>query len=302
MANIPKQLEKEIAPAHADIDLAEWVDASRRDPVEYLRRQGVEVAIHAISRNSTLRKKLFLKGGTLMALAYQSPRETTDVDFTVDSKISEKAFNAAFQRLDASFEDVAREIGYPRLKLKVQSNKRNPNKPDAKFPTYQINIGIAERGSHQEDMLRNGNASNVVKLEISLNEVVGELQVLSLDEHGNFVLGYSLFDLIAEKTRAFLQQSKRNRRRRQDIYDLARLIRANKFDAPNKQAILKVLIDKSKSRGIFPGWNSIDDKDLIDRAKSEYHTLAAELEGEQINFDKDYEVVREFYKSLPWPE
>ena len=35
--------------------------------------------------------KLYLKGGNLMGLVYGSPRQTTDIDFTADPKVSADA-------------------------------------------------------------------------------------------------------------------------------------------------------------------------------------------------------------------
>ena len=71
-----------MADPRRHINLTRWVDAARADPQEHRRRQVVDIVLFAISRARELREHLYLKGGALMALAYGSPRSTTDVDFT----------------------------------------------------------------------------------------------------------------------------------------------------------------------------------------------------------------------------
>jgi len=67
-----------------------------------------------------------------------------------------------------------------------------------------------------------------------------------------------------------------------------------------KQRILNSLIEKSESREITPLIDSLDGQDIRERSQKDYHTLDDEIEGELPDFDKTYNAVNEFYKSLPW--
>lgn len=108
-------------------------------------------------------------------------------------------------------------------------------------------------------------------------------------------------DVIAEKLRALLQQEKRNRYRRQDIYDLNLLIQRFTFDVDEKIRLHKLLLEKCHARDVFPSDISLEQEEIIRRAKSEWHTLELEI-GEVPDFDECFHVVTQFYKSLPWGE
>ncbi len=162
-----------------------------------------------------------------------------------------------------------------------------------------MTVAYAQKGSSQEKKLASGKSANVLHADISFKEPVGGLQIVRLGEHGGTISAYSLKDIITEKYRAFLQQEKRNRRRRQDVYDLSILLNQFDFDGEEKQEILNLLIKKCEARGISPNISSIDNQENIDRAKSEWPSLELEI-GEAPDFDACYEMAKSFYKSLPW--
>lgn len=66
------------------VDIKPWIDRARRDPLAYAERQATEVVLTAIGSLPGLGSHIFLKGGTLMAVVYESPRNTADLDFTTD--------------------------------------------------------------------------------------------------------------------------------------------------------------------------------------------------------------------------
>ena len=50
----------------------------------YQQRQTIEITLNAIAIAAPLDRRMLLKGGILMGLAYDSPRQTTDIDLTAD--------------------------------------------------------------------------------------------------------------------------------------------------------------------------------------------------------------------------
>jgi predicted nucleotidyltransferase component of viral defense system len=122
---------------------------------------------------------------------------------------------------------------------------------------------------------------------------------LVLGQSGTKIDAYSIHEMVAEKLRAFLQQEMRNRPRRQDIYDLAHLVRRFALDPEERGTVLDILRKKCAIRMIDPSIESIDDPKLIARAKSEWDSMRLET-GDLPEFDACHAVVRAFYRSLPW--
>jgi predicted nucleotidyltransferase component of viral defense system len=113
------------------------------------------------------------------------------------------------------------------------------------------------------------------------------------------VRAYSLLDLIAEKLRALLQQPKRNRNRRQDIYDIACLLKQFPLDSDERAQLLALLHEKCRARDIEPTREALSHHEVRDRAAKDWNTLGLELE-DLPDFDSCFEIVDRFYRSLPW--
>jgi predicted nucleotidyltransferase component of viral defense system len=280
-------------------NIAEWVDSARSDPNEYQRRQVVEITLSAIAINPDLREHLLLKGGTLMALAYGSPRFTMDVDFTAVF-ISPDQAQHLIDTLNDTLPIAARNSGYLDLECRVQSMEMKPRSGPMSWPTLEVKIGSARRGNNQIARLNEGLAAHVTKLEISFNEHVETTQHLTMPNHGHYILAYSIHELIAEKFRALLQQPIRNRARRQDVYDISRIVKNRAFDDRERSLILKTLALKAKSRNVPIGPDALSSDEVKNKARSEYHTLQLEIDDLKLDFDADFGVAETFYKSLPW--
>ena len=80
-----------MSDAIINIDVAAWVERAKNDPVAHRQRQAAEILLNAIALITPPNDKLYLKGGNLMGLVYGSPRQTTDIDFTADPKVSADA-------------------------------------------------------------------------------------------------------------------------------------------------------------------------------------------------------------------
>lgn len=286
---------------HLEINVAGWVERVKADPVAYRQRQTVEVTLNAIAMTAALNEKLFLKGGILMGLAYDSPRQTADVDLTTLFKAGPEIDAQIAELMNAALPRAAARLGYVDLIAKVHSVKRMQKRifEDAEFPALKIKVAFAVRGTKQEKALADGLATGVIDVDISFNEPLRQIQILDLTG-GQELQAYSLVDLMAEKYRAMLQQKERDRNRRQDVYDLNRLIESEKFDDGSRAQLLDAFIEKCRSRHIEPTAQSLDDPEIKERSGKEWKTIELEV-GEIPEFEDCYANVSEFYRSLPWP-
>ena len=283
------------------VNVAEWVERARSDPVAYQQRQTIEITLHAIAMATPLKTGMFLKGGILMGLAHASPRQTTDIDLTTALAPANGVGDRVRNMLDSMFPQAAATLGYADLIVKTHAVTARPKTifPDANFPALKLKIASARRGTVQERALQAGKAPVVITADISFNEPLPQTQVLELTG-GQELFAYSLADLIAEKYRAILQQVPRNRYRRQDIYDLDRLILRHELDDTRQTQILAALLEKCRARQIEPTRASLDDPELMRRAHAEWRTMTLEL-GEVPDFKECYARVAGFYRNLPWP-
>ena len=283
-----------------EIDVAGWVEKAKADPVAYRQRQAAEVTLNAIAMTTALNDKLYLKGGILMGLAYDSPRQTADIDLTAAFSVEPEIDDRISELLNAALPRAAAKLGYADLVVKVHSVKRMPKRifETAEFPALKMQIAFAERGTKQEEAMAAGKAPGVIDLDISFNETLRQIQVLELTG-GEELQAYSLIDLMAEKYRAMLQQKERNRNRRQDVYDLDRLIAEHSFNSAFKEQLLDVFVEKCRSRHIEPSSDSLHDPEIKKRSSAEWDSMELEI-GDLPDFDDCYERVAEFYSKLPW--
>lgn len=286
------------------IDVAGWVDRAKADPATYRQRQAAEIALNAIAITAPLNDKLFLKGGILMALAYDSLRQTGDIDLTADLVVHSDINDRIRRLLNSAFPRSAAALGYTDLIVKIHSVKRQPKGifETAEFPALKLKVAYAQRGTRQEKALQEGKVPGVIDIDIdidiSFNEPMLQIQILELTE-GRQLRAYSLIDLIAEKYRAMIQQVTRKRNRRQDVYDLHFLVAKRNLDDAIRAQILDAFVEKCRSRHIEPTRQSLEDPEVKTRSGVEWNTMELELGGVP-DFEECFERVFEFYRSLPW--
>jgi predicted nucleotidyltransferase component of viral defense system len=286
-----------------EVDIRAWVEAARANPVLYRNRRVIEVVLASIGLAPGLATALTLKGGTLMSLAFGSRRATGDVDFSAEA--DPVGFDMLLKEaLDAQFPKTAVALGYLDLICRVQSVRKMPkplNFAEHRFPALLVRIGSARRGTAEARRLEAGAAPQVVEVEISFRDRVYRAQELMLVGAGVTVRAFSIHELIAEKLRALLQQSARNRYRRQDVYDIAHLLDGHAMTTEDRAVIYRTFLDKCRTRRIVPTAASIEDPDLVRRARVDWETIALEVENLP-DFAERYAIVAAFYRSLPWPE
>jgi hypothetical protein len=284
-----------------DVDVRAWVDAARINPTQHRDRQVAEIVLAAIGLAPSLKGTLILKGGAVMALAFNSIRQTGDIDFSSTMEPHGLAENIAAE-LDPLFARVAIKLGYLDLICRVQTIKKLPkplNFEDHNFPALLVRIGSAKRGTKEEQKLVGGIAPRVLDLEISFRDQVYSYQELNLIGAGVAVRAFTMHELIAEKMRALLQQPIRKRNRRQDVYDIAYLIDDRDFSGADKAAILTTLIEKCRSRGIEAKQDSMNDPEIKRRAAADWDTLTLEV-SDLPPFEERFTLMRDLYVSLPW--
>ena len=240
------------------IDTSAWSRTTRTGYISPDLRRAQEVILYAIAGTESLRESLYLKGGVLMS-AYGSPRKTTDIDFSYapfgnpDNNTADNLKSV----FDNAMKRTATRLGFADLLIRVQSIRTQPKDyPTGMAPALKFKIAYANRGTGQERRLNKGEATDVVPLDISFKERIGEHQELQLSDEES-LLAYSLVDLVAEKYRALLQQTVRNRNRRQDVYDLNFLLRHYDLEYL-KLNIFETFIEKCESRELPASRNSID--------------------------------------------
>jgi Nucleotidyl transferase AbiEii toxin, Type IV TA system len=273
-----------------------WVNEGPENQREF--REAVEVVVAAVTGDPDLGGFMVMKGGLLMGIRYHSPRFTTDIDFSSSLSLSDldperigRLFDTGMARASAKSDS--------NLECRVQSLRVNPpNRPDASFPSIELKIGYAYKGTPKHRRLMQGQSPSVLSIDLSLNETIVEIEALKIDGQ-DILRAYSINDLVAEKIRSLLQQTVRNRYRRQDVFDLNLLLNL-RSDGIDRNAVLQSLKEKSRSRGIEVRPDSLDDPEVKRRAFKDYHTLANEVSGPLPDFESAYDGLLAFYRSLPW--
>lgn len=276
-------------------DLAAWAEAASAHRMEF--RQAICIILEALANDKYLRDRMIMKGGMLMGIRHNSPRFTTDLDFSSSASRGSFDLEKFDQALRRSLALTVADSDYG-LDCRVQSSRFNPPDDHCQFPSLELKIGYAYKGTAKHKRLMAGQSPTIIEIDFSLNEPINDVEELHLGK-GMCLQAYALTDLIAEKFRALMQQQQRNRYRRQDVYDL-RFLLENGIDDSEKEMIYRNLIIKAKARGIDPRVDSLADPEIRKRAQKEYQTLADEIEGELPDFEESFAFIESFYRSLPW--
>lgn len=190
----------------------------RRHVAHLPDEQAIIAVLEALSSDAELRDRFVLKGGNALRHAFDGPRASVDVDLSAvepapgqSDAESRAALKAFCERLDGALRGVASEYGYARML--VQSSTVQPaGKDPREFPSFEVKVGYSTRSD------RDPPYSDVVKLEVTLNEIVCEAEYRPVGRSQVHIS--SLDDIIAEKLRALLQQVVRNRNRPGDVFDV----------------------------------------------------------------------------------
>lgn len=280
-------------------DLGRWA-TTNATTLDEARRRFVQYVIIECIAGGALSSGLAFKGGNALRFRHESLRSTTDLDFTAmhDVKDDIDYLRNILNR------DIVRTSQAHGIACKIQSAKRNPSNPDKTVPTLQFNVGYL----FPEDKRFQGFASSIytsskiIPIEISINDVICELEKVVLKEHVDFTLRIcTLEDIIAEKLRALLQQKIRNRSRPQDVADIARVVRSDDggLDIVKVSTYFKA---KCEARDILPSRASFEDPEIPSRARSGYDELQDDLRDGFMPFDEAWHLVTHLVGKLDIPE
>lgn len=285
-------------PVPLFVDVDAWVEEGRSSVLEHRRRQATHVILAAIARIFSP-YPMYLKGGLLLGLVYNSPRMTTDMDFTAGFGPKRDSDKQIKKALNNVFPAVIAELGYVGSlamigHIRVQPPSRGDNPLEkAPFPALKIVVRYVSGHSNPQREGRN------VSIDLSFNEPFPQhINILGIGE-GMEVPAYSLVEVIAEKYRTLLQQVPRDKYRRQDVYDIDFLLNSNAINSELMAAIHETLINKCHSRKIYPEIISMDEPGLEDRARRNWDSTRLEI-GALPDFDTCFENVKDFYRKLPW--
>ncbi len=272
---------------------------SAPDEVQRELREAVHTALVAVARSRNLQPQMVMKGAILLALRYESTRYTRDIDFSTRQMFSQFNESAFLQEFNKRLALAVEELDYE-LDCRIQSLRVKPRRDEASFQTLTLKIGYAYKGTKKHNRLMASNCPDVIEIDYSFNELTEQIDRLQISDD-TVIHAYSFTDLIAEKLRAIIQQEVRGRVRRQDSYDLYRLLSRNPIrDERQRKAVLKNLEAKAASRDLRIAKHSMSNPKVAERSKREYHHLQQEIEEELPPFEKVYGTVQKFYESLPW--
>ncbi|MEJ2406251.1 MAG: nucleotidyl transferase AbiEii/AbiGii toxin family protein, partial [Candidatus Thiodiazotropha sp.] len=245
--------------------VAAWIEEAPKGRQREFR-EAVHIILSGIANEPDLKAKMVIKGGILLAIRYQSHRYTKDIDFSTSLLLGDIDKDETAEKLDKSMALMSEAFEYE-MECRVQSCRIQPaNKPDAQFPSIKMRIGYAYKYEAKYKRLLSGKCPTTIDIDFSLNELLPNIEEFDIGG-GETITAYSLTDLIAEKLRSVLQQIKRERQRRQDIFDLFLLL--NKFpdlDKHERRKIRDSLVDKALSRGIEPHRDSLKDPEIMERS------------------------------------
>jgi predicted nucleotidyltransferase component of viral defense system len=281
-------------------NIEEWIATSNDSATKKLR-QAIHTVLVAISTSRYLQPKMVMKGGVLLALKFKGLRYTRDIDFST----SERYDNNKKEKFKTTLEEnllFATELLDYGLECRIQSSSLKPSIENPSFPTLTLKIAYASKGSKSHKRLLEGNCPTVLGIDYSYNEISQEIDHFEFQK-GRKIQAYSISDLVGEKYRAIIQQKPRNRYRRQDAFDIYWLLKNGDLEGSElKKLVHTSLIIKAKSRNLEIDKNSLNDEEIIRRSRTDYKNLAQEIEGELPPFDEVFQIVKDYYISLPWDE
>lgn len=276
------------------IDISAWVESNKDNDLKYRQSQAIHIFLATIARLHP-QYTMYLKGGLLMGLVYNSPRRTTDVDLTAGFKPQVDIGCKIKDRINLILPGVIATLGYIGSRLEIEKVRTFPKKIDnplmnAKFPALKFDLLFISRLNGPHDR---------IAIDISFNELAPrKIDVFNIGDNAE-IQTYGLVEIIAEKYRDLLQQPLRKRNRRQDIFDLDYLIQRFNFTKKEMEEILETIIRKCKQHEIEPKTTSIEDPEVRERAGRDWDSIQLEV-GNLPDFTECFKVVNNFYKILPW--
>lgn len=282
----------------------EWCSSNGIDVNEGRIRFAQYAILRAIASSRTLSRILVFKGGNALDFVWQPNRSTRDLDFSADMTVVGPNLNpinfgkSLENLLQASLGVATEELG---VVLAIHNVRRNPPGPDRTFITFEISVGYAlpDQVPLIRRMSLNRPSTQVIPVEISLNESICADDSIDV-QATNHLRVSTIEDIVAEKLRALLQQPIRNRSRRQDLLDIAILLREQ--PSIDGSRVAEFLQRKSASRDVLVSRSAFRDPEIAQRAEVDYAALQRTTRRLFIPFEEALHSLLEFTNSLPIPD
>lgn len=279
----------------------EWATRFGLSVAEARRRLAQGMLLAGIVQDERLSQHLVFKGGNALDFVWLPNRSTTDLDFSVPFRLGVNQFTE--DELSTTFQeicDVASHVsgGY----FKLNSIRQEPPGADRSFAALSVRIAYALSDELRlAERLRNGGTGNqVLDLEISSNESICATQPIQIAGTGSSLLTATVDDIVAEKLRAILQQTIRNRSRRQDVLDIA--VIQTSGPGCNVTLVSQFLLTKCLARSVTCSKAAFRNAQVRERARIGYDDLATTTRRTFIQFDLAWNQVQSLVDQLDIPQ
>lgn len=282
-------------------ELATWATNNNATVDEARHRFAQFAALCGISSIPRLRSALVFKGGNAIDFVWFANRSTRDLDFSFDESGDMVVVDETILRdlLGQATRIATARFG---IVFAIHTVRQQPPGGGRTFVTYEGRVGYALLDEPRLIVrMQNGQPSpHVLPIDISINEPICGDTLFTVDEHFPPLRVSTVEDIVSEKLRALLQQPLRNRNRRQDVLDLAVLIRAT--PDLNEQQVGAFLETKARARGVVVSRTAFRAPEIAGRARLDYDALDATARTMLIPFDDAFAMVLELVDRLDIPE
>lgn len=288
----------DIAPARSE-DVSRWARAHHVSIEEARVRFAQYAMLSGIGRNRAFHNVLVFKGGNALDFIWSPNRSTRDLDFTVnpdhDSELPDH--DEVRMMMATSLRTTLAQHG---LTARIQKWESFPRRPgNHRFSSIQATVGfaLADQPLLVQRIQDEQASPQIIPMDISFSDPVCAF-VTTRMANGTELSVATSDDIAAEKLRALLQQPLRNRSRRQDVLDLAVLIRAQALDAAK---VADFLLRKSVARDVVVSKAAFREAEIRQRASDDYDQLEALARHTFIPFDDAFATVLAFVDELAIP-
>lgn len=281
-------------------DISGWA-ASNGIPIDEARLRFAQYGVlSGVVSVRPLREGFVFKGGNALDFVWQPNRSTVDLDFSFDPTaalplLEERSIKPLLER--------GLSIAAPRLgtAYAVHRVRQHPRGLDKTFVTYDVRIGYAlqDEVRLRQRMAHGEPSANVISLDISLNEPICDARFVDIDGSHRLRVA-TIEDIVAEKLRALLQQPIRNRERRQDLLDIAVILRAS-ADL-DRDRIARFLLRKAAARMVPVSRAAFRHPEIARRAQQGYAELATTTRVSFVGFEDALASLLLFVEELAIPE
>lgn len=282
-------------------ELAGWAERNGVSSEEARLRFVQFVVLCGIASILELRESLVFKGGNALDFVWQPNRSTKDLDFSLDMVGARFEANpdSILNLLKRGLTIATQQFGIVFLLTKVE---KQPPGQEATFVTYTARVGYAFRDETRllVRMANGFKGPHVLPIEISINEPIGASTRFTLDSRFQPLRVGTLEDIVAEKLRSLLQQSIRNRYRRQDVLDIAVIVQS-KPDL-DLEKISSFLQTKAAARNVPVSSAAFRANDVAKRAHVDYEALKNTTRSTFVPFDEAFALVLNLVDRLSIPD